>query len=382
MEPKRGKPTMNDYWYPCAFSHWDEEETSAIFRVIASGRYTQGEEVEAFEAEFAAYHGMKYAIAVNSGSSANLVAVAALFAKENNPLKRGDKAIVPALAWATTYAPLVQYGLDLVLADCDGTWNAEQIMGQPLGTRLAVGCSSLGNPAHLKHLAHAEYYINDNCESLGAWYGPLGEKKWTANFGLMSTHSFFWSHQLSAIEGGCILTDDDEMNSLCRMLRDHGMTRWQKPQTFEEEYDFRLMGYNLRWVEMHAAIAREQLKKLETMRRAREANWNNWEVMCRGLPIQIPPKLRNGVRSPFGLNFTVESKDARARLATSLRANGIDCRLPTGGSFRLHLYGAKWVDQETPNADRVHSCGLFLGNSPTDISDKIERAVKVMRSVL
>ena len=134
-----------DYWYPCAFSHWNEEETSAIFRVIASGRHTQGEEVEAFEAEFAAYHGMKHAIAVNSGSSANLVAVAALFAKENNPLKRGDKAIVPALAWATTYAPLVQYGLDLVVLDKIRLAGGNRNVGQVIPGLEDIGYSRVVN---------------------------------------------------------------------------------------------------------------------------------------------------------------------------------------------------------------------------------------------
>src|SRR5258708_2564130 len=115
---------MTDYWYPCAFSHWGGEERAAEERVIRSGKRTMGEEVAAFENEFAAYHKMKHAVMVNSGSSANLIVVAALFHKQDNPLKCGDKAIVPALAWSTTYAPLVQHGLELILSDVDGTWNA------------------------------------------------------------------------------------------------------------------------------------------------------------------------------------------------------------------------------------------------------------------
>lgn len=356
-------------------------------RVIASGRFTMSEEVEAFECEFAEYHGMRHGIMVNSGSSANLVAVAALFHKQENPLKRGDKAAVPAIAWATTYAPLVQHGLDLVLMDCDVSWNADSLPGKTKEPRLIVGCSILGNPANLAGWADVAkwsgaYFINDNCESLGAWCGPLGAKRWTAQFGVMSTHSFYHSHQLSAIEGGMILTNDDELNGLCRMLRDHGMTRWQKPQTFEDEYDFRLMGYNLRPLEMHAAIAREQLKKLDKMCMMRQANWNNWELLCRGLPIRIPPKSRLAVRSPFGLNFACESKEARSRLVKAFRENGIDCRLPTGGSFLRHPYSAQWADQQTPNADRIHDTGIFIGNAPYDITERIERAVKVMRDVL
>ena len=104
---------MSEWFYPCAYSCWDDSEMEAIDRVVASRRYTMGPEVEAFESEFAAWHGMKHAVMVNSGSSANLVAVAALFHKNEKPLQRGDQVIVPAVAWATTYAPLVQHGLGL-----------------------------------------------------------------------------------------------------------------------------------------------------------------------------------------------------------------------------------------------------------------------------
>lgn len=378
-----------EYSYPCAFSKWDREELEAMSRVHASGRYTMGAEVEAFESEFAEYHNRKHAIMVNSGSSANLVAVAALFHKAENPLKRGDIAIVPALAWATTYAPLVQYGMGLSLVDCDISWNAafSGTYREVEKPRLIVTCSVLGNPADLASWDRVAqlpgaYVLNDNCESLGAWVGPLGEKRYTANFGLMSTHSFYHSHQLSAIEGGMVLTDDDELNGLCRMLRDHGMTRWTKPQAFEDEYDFRLMGYNVRPLELHAAIGRAQLAKLDTFVRFRQANWNNWELLCRGLPIEIPPVMRNAVRSPFGLNFTVENAEVRRRLVKALREQSVDCRLPTGGSFRRHAYASAWDNQRTPNADRIHNTGIFLGNAPSDISPLIEKAVRIMRETL
>src|ERR1039458_4164491 len=216
-------------------------------RLRASGRLTVGEEVAAFEREFADFHGLRHGIMVNSGSSANLVAVAALFHVKQNPLKQGDQALVPALAWATTYAPLVQHGLDLVLVDCDEGWNADPYALKDVEARLVVGCSILGNPAQLdtwRTIAgvHDAYLLEDNCESLGASIGG----KLCGTFGLMSTFSFYYSHQISAIEGGMILTDDDECATLCRLLRDHGMTRHvEKPKTFEAEYDFRLFGYNV-----------------------------------------------------------------------------------------------------------------------------------------
>jgi hypothetical protein len=106
-------------FYDLASTTWDADELDAIRRVCESDRYTMGEQVRQFEAAFAARFGMKHAVMVNSGSSADLVAVAALFYKRERPLQRGDEAIVPAISWATTYHPLQQYGLKLRFVDVD-----------------------------------------------------------------------------------------------------------------------------------------------------------------------------------------------------------------------------------------------------------------------
>lgn len=366
------------YDYPTAFSSWNDDEHHAIARVVNSGRYTMGAETEAFEHEFAAYHKRKHCVMVNSGSSANLIATAALFHLEHAPLKRGDKAIVPAIAWATTYAPLVQMGLDLVVEDVDETWNAKPKRETDFrGVRLIVDCSVLGNPGYLCDSPDARV-LNDDCESLGARIGD----RTTGSFGLMATSSFFYSHQLSAIEGGAVLTDDDECARLLRLLRNHGNAGFlKKDAPFDQSYSFELFGFNVRPPEMHAAIGRVQLQKLDGFIATRCANRNVFRAATFGLPVEHP-RWTSDTSSPFGLHFTVESSDVRAKLVDALRAASIDCRLPTGGSFRRHAYGRPWADQLTPNADRIHDRGLFLGNAPWDISDKIELAVKVMRGVL
>lgn len=381
---------MSSYDYPTAFSHWGTEEYAAIQRVVISERFTMGPEVAAFEKEFAEYHGMDHGIMVNSGSSANLIAVAALFHLDNNPLRRGDKVVVPALAWSTTYAPLVQYGLDLVLVDCDETWNANIYSRNfdPQDARLVVGCSILGNPADLHAMREmatniGAFFIEDNCESLGAVSATTQR---CGTFGLMNTFSFFYSHQISAIEGGMILTNDSECAMLCRILRAHGWTRdIKQPETFADEYDFVGFGYNVRPVEIHAAIAREQLKKLDSFITNRQANLACFLDMTKGLPI-TPPKFDGGFVSPFSLHFNVNGgPEVRYPLVKALREAGIDCRLPTGGSFIKHKYGWPWEasgEVRTPLADRIHECGMFLGNAPYSIFDRIERAVTVMKRVL
>jgi CDP-6-deoxy-D-xylo-4-hexulose-3-dehydrase len=394
----------NDWWFPTAFASWKpgdgSEEDQALHRVLRSGQLTMGLEVAAFEAEFAAFHGRKHAVMTNSGSSANLLAVACLFHKRRDPLRRDDDnwrgrhALVPALAWSTTFAPVVQHGLKLILADCDATWNAPADNpdwgdAKP-GPRLVVMCSILGNPgygaewAKVAEESHA-YLLHDNCESFGA----VDERGVLAsNYGLLSTHSLFYSHQISAIEGGVILTDDEELANICRILRAHGWTRdvWRdplgnpsRPPRFEQEYDFTLMGYQVRPVEIHAAVAREQLKKTRQFRNARIHNFYQFRRLTENLPI-VHPTMR-GEHNPFGLHFLCEREADRADLVAALRANGIDARLPTGGSLRLHAYGKPYENQATPTADLIHRRGLFLGNAPYPIPDRVEKAAKVMRAV-
>ena len=377
---------MNKVWdYPTAFTSWGDEEDGAIRRVLGSKRFTMGDEVAAFERELAAYHGVKHAVMVNSGSSANLIAIAAMFYVDKDPLRRGDRVAVPALAWPTLYAPLVQYGLKLVVIDCDETWNIAPPTISVLNDCAAIVVAPiLGNPPDMTWWKDAAdragaTLIEDNCESLGARH----RGKLCGTFGRMGTLSFFYSHQLSAIEGGAIITDDDECADLCRMLRNHGWARGvdQRPG-FAAEYDFRLMGYNVRPVEMHAAIAREQLKKINRFGLARNRNWVLFLDRTYGLPITFPQVIPLSTVSPFGMAFMVKDAVTRARLAVAFREHGIDCRPPVGGSLRKHPYGEPWKDQSTPNADRIHETGLFIGNGPFDIGDRIDRAAKIMEQVL
>src|SRR5215470_1714266 len=139
--------------YELAVSTWGTEEIAAIQEVIASNRFTMGPKVAAFEQAFAAYHGRRYAVMVNSGSSANLLCVAALFYKQDRPLRRGDEVIVPAISWATTYHPLQQYGLKLRFVDVElETLNIDvSRLERALTpkTRMIVAVSVLGNPAAL-----------------------------------------------------------------------------------------------------------------------------------------------------------------------------------------------------------------------------------------
>ncbi|MFH1379542.1 MAG: DegT/DnrJ/EryC1/StrS family aminotransferase, partial [bacterium] len=136
--------------YELAGNTWGSEEENAVMDVINSGMYTMGRHVREFEEQFADYFGMKYAVMANSGSSANLIAVASLFFKKDNPLKKGDEVIVPCISWATTFYPLQQYGLKLKFVDVDiNTLNydiEELKKAVSPKTRMIVAVSILGNP--------------------------------------------------------------------------------------------------------------------------------------------------------------------------------------------------------------------------------------------
>jgi len=378
------------YEFPTAMPHWGDEERAAIARVVDSGQFTTGPEVGAFEKEIADYHGRRFAIMVNSGSSANIVAVAALFHKEKRPLRRSMAAVVPAFAWATTWAPLIQHGLELYLLDADDSWNPDPGVFDDwwgaINPKLIIATSMLGVPAQLARIQDyadkiGAYFINDNCESLGAL---TDERLQCGSYGLMSTTSLYWSHQLSAIEGGVILTDDEECARLCRLLRNHGWTRGTDPiDGFDDEIKFVLPGYNLRGLEMHAAVAREQLKKLNKGAGERITNFLNFRDQVRKLDNHLIKLPDVGLTSnPFGIHMRFGDNATRNHVAASLRANGIDCRMPAGGSLRLQPIGSRWGAQQTPRADEIHRNGLMIGNAPFPIPDKIEKAAKVIREAL
>jgi CDP-6-deoxy-D-xylo-4-hexulose-3-dehydrase len=378
-------------FYELAASTWGGEEIEAIQRVIASDRFTMGPEVAAFEAEFARYLGRRHAVMVNSGSSANLVAVASLFFKRDRPLARGDEAIVPAVSWSTTYHPLQQYGLKLRIVDIElDTLNID--VGQLEAaltprTRLVVAVSILGNPAALDVLRafadrHGLYFFEDNCESMDA---ELAGRK-TGCFGDLATFSFFYSHHITTMEGGMVATDSDELCHLVRSLRAHGWTRdlpadspvfERRGDDFFEAYRFILPGYNVRPTEISGAVGRAQLAKLPAMTAARRRNLAVFQRLFQGDDRFILQR-ENGKSSSF--SFTVilnpARKPDRAKVFRALADADIGYRIITGGCILRHDV-MKYYDYETVgeirNAGIAHDFGFFVGNHPHDLTRQIER---------
>lgn len=383
-------------FYELAVSTWGEEEFDAIKRVLASGRFTIGPSVAAFEQAFAEYHGRRYAVMVNSGSSANLLAVAALFYKKERPLRRGDEIIVPAVAWSTTYHPLQQYGLRMKIVDVElDTINMDvSRLEAATGprTRAVMGVSVLGNPMALDRLRRFAddrglYFIEDNCESLDA---ELNGRK-AGTFGDVSTFSSFFSHHISTMEGGIVTTDDRELFEIVRSMRAHGWTRdlpanatiYRKGgDDFDEAYNFILPGYNVRPVELGGAIGIEQLKKLPAMTARRRSNWSLFRQLFGGDDRFIIQR-ENGKSSAFSFTIIVNPETGidRAKILPALRAADIGYRSITGGCITRHRviehYDYECVDG-LPNANIVHDQGFFVGNHPFDLRPQIERLREVL----
>jgi CDP-6-deoxy-D-xylo-4-hexulose-3-dehydrase len=383
-------------FYDLAKSSWGPEEIEAIEETVKSGMFTMGEKVRAFEEKFARKFGAKYAVMVNSGSSANLIGVAALCFKKQNPLKRGDEVIVPAISWATTYHPLQQYGLHLKFVDVDlNTLNMDVSRLEEAitpRTKAIVAVSILGNPCALDVMRslcdkHGLYLFEDNCESMGATL----DNKSCGTFGDLGTFSFFFSHHISTMEGGIILTDDPEIFYLARSLRAHGWTRDvpsdsgiydKKSDDFFEAYRFILPGYNVRPLELSGAIGIRQLDKLDDMVRTRRKNAALFQSLFKGDERFILQK-ENGKSSWFAFTIILnpDLKIDRRRVMQALKDKDIGYRIITGGNFLRHD-AIRYFDYECfgemKNADTAHDWGFFVGNHPLDLSRQIEEFHKVL----
>ena len=386
--------------YPLAVDTWGEAERRAAIAVIEGGETTMGRQVAAFEARFATHFGARHAVMVNSGSSANLLAVASLFHTRPPLAREGAVAIVPAVSWSTTYFPLCQHGLTLRFVDIDrDTLNFDlAALERALDERVSVvfAVNLLGNPNDYDAIAallagRNITLIEDNCESMGARLGG----RWTGRFGRIGTFSTFFSHHLSTMEGGICLTDDDELHEILLSLRAHGWTRdlpWPNrlaepdPRgAFHEGFRFILPGYNVRPLEVCGAIGLAQIERLpgfvarrrDMARRLRERFSD-----LRGLSLQSEV----GESSWFGFAFTLteEAGVSRDAVVARLAAAGVESRPVVAGNFTRQPVMAHLRHEPPgllPHADEVHDRGFYIGNNPLDDGD-LDRLHGVVRSAV
>lgn len=379
-------------FYPLAKSSWDQLEIEAIQKVIQTGMFTMGSHVADYEKQFARYLNSKYCVMCSSGSTANLIMVAALFYRKENPLQRGDEVIVPAVSWSTTYYPLHQYGLKLKFVDIDVetlNYDLKALKSAVTDkTRLIMNVNLLGNPNEFDEIKKIIgqkniILIEDNCESLGATYNG----KQAGTFGIMGTYSSFFSHHISTMEGGIVCTDDEELYHILLCLRAHGWTRnlpkenkvtgTKSDNDFEESFKFVLPGYNVRPLEMSGAIGQEQLKKLPDFIKVRRENAEIFQELFRNDPnFYIQKEI--GESSWFGFSFVIKpgSPVNRRAMIAHLTQSGVECRPIVTGNFAKNEV-LKWFDYEIhgdlPNADRIQDYGFFVGNHQFPLKKQIHQ---------
>lgn len=384
--------------YGLAYSTFGAEEKAAMLEVIESDFFTMGKNVKKFEEEFASFFGTKYGVMVNSGSSANLIATAALFFREKNKLKAGDEVIVPCISWSTTFYPLHQYGLKLKFVDVDlETLNYDiDELKKAISpeTKMIMAVSILGNPCYFDEITklceeNDIILFEDNCESMGAKY----KGKYTGTFGLVNTFSTFFSHHISTMEGGLILTDDYEVYCLCKSLRNHGWTRDQeenspiyekKGDDFFEAYRFILPGYNVRPGELQGALGLQQLKKLPDFVKIRRKNAQYFvDKFKDDKRFIIQKEVEESSWFCFTIILRPNTSIKREDVFEALKKVDIGYRIITGGNFLEHDV-IKYFNYEvtkSENASYAHNNGFFVGNAPVDLTKQIDTLYEALKEL-
>ena len=353
-------------------------------------RLTKGDLNVKFEKEWSEWLGKKYSVFVNSGSSANL---AALYSLLLSGKLRNNKIIVPAVSWVTTVTPVVQFGMEPIMCECDednlglNIEHLKQIIKEHDPSSIIL-VHVLGFPNHMNEIVelckeHDIRLIEDTCESIGSEY----EGKKLGTFGDLSTFSFYFGHHMSTIEGGMISTDDEELYHILLSIRSHGWDRdlpKSKQIELREKYnigDFRSLytfyypGFNLRATDLQAFIGLEQLKKLDLIVKNRNLNYQKYHEGIKNNEWKInPPK------DSFISNFSypVITKNIK-ELVEKLTENNVECRPLICGSINEHpFWYERYGKQDLPISKKVHEYGLYLPNNHQMTVEEIDKVINIV----
>jgi CDP-6-deoxy-D-xylo-4-hexulose-3-dehydrase len=421
---------------PYAGRVFDADEVEAGVGSMLDFWLTLGPEGEAFEKEFAGMLGVARTILVNSGSSANLVALAALFSPKlgERRMRPGDEVITVAAGFPTTVAPIVQTGAVPVFVDSDpltGNLRVDQLEAAyvPGRTRAVLLAHTLGNPFDLNEVVRFckerdLWLVEDNCDSLGSRY----DHRETGTFGDLSTQSFYPPHHLTLGEGGAVnVVKDLKLKLICESIRDWGRDCWcpsgkddtchkrfewqlgELPKGYDHKYIYSHLGYNLKPLDPQAAIGRAQLRKLPGFVAARRRNWEILrrelagleDVMDFTLPTHATGWTPSGfswapgqpVVAPswFGFMMMVKPGGALTRtgLAQALDHGKIGNRMLFGGNLvrqpafvqlREDSQGRAFrVVGDLAGADRIMNEALFVGTYPGLDEEKLHYIAQVIR---
>ena len=385
---------------PLSMPLYGAEEVTEAVEVLLTQRVTMGARVRAFEQEFARFIGSRHAVMVNSGSSANLLAVAvAASSAVPNGLRPGDEVIVPSVTWPTTITPLLQYGLVPVFVDID----PHTLNLRPEDLQDAVSSRTrgifvvhlLGNPVAMSTVmdfarSRDMWVLEDTCESLGS---EIDGRK-VGTFGAFGTYSFYFSHHITTIEGGMLVTDDDRLADLARSMRAHG---WIRDMSNREElasaspwidprFLFVHVGYNVRPMELQAAFGSVQLRRLDEFNdeRRRNAAWlvDQLGALAESGDLQFVAEQSGGRSTWFGFTVLCRDADVRRRLSEHLESRRIETRAIVAGNLTVQP-----AFRDSPhrtvgtlaNATMITQRGLFIGNHPNLDQARLDHIVQAFR---
>tara|TARA_B110000483_G_scaffold228145_1_gene290662 strand:+ start:227 stop:1453 length:1227 start_codon:yes stop_codon:yes gene_type:complete len=377
---------VKKFFYPLHEDALNNYDLLAATKVLISRQLTMSKKTIEFENYFKKKLGLNYCLMVNSGSSANLLALFALINPiKKNRLKAGDECLVPAVCWATSLWPVIQAGLTPRLIDVDlqsYSINLDVIKKNiTKKTKAIMMINVLGNCSEIDEIqkfARAKnlYLIEDNCESLGSKY----KNKYLGSYGDFSSFSFYYSHQITSGEGGMIACKKKEDYDLLKTLRAHGWDR-DLSKNKNKEFNFINSGFNLRPLEVSAAIGLSQFKRLPNMMSIRTHNRNNiiktlkksnnWNEQFTffnprdnlkpswfGLPLLINPKF----------------KKTKVKFLKFLNRNNLETRPIISGNFAnqpvIKLYDIKYNKQDLKNSTEIDERGFFIGLPTVKLNQK------------
>jgi len=388
---------------------------SALDFWLTSGKYAQN-----FEKSFSQFLGVKYCSLVNSGSSANLLAFAALTSSKlgDRRIKTGDEVITVAAGFPTTVTPIVQYGAVPVFIDIDlNTYNINvELLKQAMTnkTKAVMVAHTLGNPFDLETVKefcdeNGLWLIEDNCDALGSKYCYKGEWKYTGTIGDIGTSSFYPPHHITMGEGGAVYTDNIELKRLVESFRDWGRDCWcasghdntcnkrfnqkfgELPYGYDHKYVYSHFGYNLKLTDMQAAIGCAQLDKLPEFIELRRKNWKFLRTELDDLSniFLLPEPEKNSQPSWFGFLLTVKENAGFTRddIVKYLESKNIQTRMLFAGNLLKHpcfdemrKTGKGYrVAGKLENTDRVMNDTFWIGVYPGMNKQKLTYMVKSIK---
>ena len=406
---------------PYAGRVYDEKEMCALAEATLDFWLTSGRFVKQFENEFAKWLDVKYASAVNSGSSANLVAFFALTAAElgDRAIKRGDEVITVAAGFPTTITPIVQYGAIPVFIDVKiPYYNIDVDMLEQAytdKTKAVLVAHTLGNPFDLRKVKefcdkHHLWRVEDNCDALGGVYNIDGEEKMVGTIGDIGTSSFYPPHHMTMGEGGCVYTNNPLLHKLIRSYRDWGRDcvcaagqdgvcghRFEGqfgelPKGYDHKFVYSHFGFNLKITDMQAAIGCEQLKKLPIFIQKRRENWDRLReglLDCTDKLI-LPEPTENSKPSWFGFIMTVKEGVDCIKVVKYLEAHNVQTRRLFGGNLIKHpcfdemrreRIGYRIVGN-LDNTDRIMRDSFWVGVYPGLDESRIDYIIRMIHEAL